>query len=59
MSNISHVFRSNDTVRIWPFTGTLRRINGPCTAVISGAEIRPYHSEITAVYSENTDSRID
>jgi hypothetical protein len=32
--------RSNDTVRIRPFTVTLR-------TVLSGTEIRPYHSEIT------------
>ncbi len=40
--------RSNDTVRIRPFTVTLRRINGPYTAVQPHAVIRPYHNEITA-----------
>ncbi len=40
--------RSNDTVHIRLFTVTLRRINGPYTAVISGTEIHPYHDEITA-----------
>ncbi len=39
---------SNDTVRIRPFMVTLRRINGPYTAVISGAETWPYHNGITA-----------
>ncbi len=43
--------RSNDMVRIRPFAVTLRRINGPYTAVILGTEIRPYHNEITASYT--------
>jgi hypothetical protein len=40
--------KSNDTSRIRPLTATLQCINGPYTAVISGAKIRPYHNEITA-----------
>ncbi len=58
--------RSNDTVRIRPFTVTLRPINGSYTAVISGIEIlsvyvlfRTVNGRIRRSYGENTDSLID
>ena len=39
---------STQVERYGPYTVNLRDINGPYSAVISGAKIRSYHSEVAA-----------